>query len=249
MGLSNLVDRSLLELAWGFLPALLAAARVAGFVAVAPLFGPEVDWRFRAMLGVMIAAATAPLAASRVEILAAAAIPSAIVWEIAAGALIALPAALVMGAARQAGELVAAGAGFSMAATLDPASGEPLSPLGRLYGLIALAAFLALDGPLRLVTALVESYGGPTPRLDDSLVDRLCQMMTWALEIALQAAAPAAVAIVLSSAAVAWIGKVAPTSNMVVLAPAARMTIGLVIVILLLAVLAGSLHETWRQVL
>lgn len=249
MGVFGGPDQGILELAWGLTPALLACARVAGFVAVAPLFGPEVDWRFRVVLGVMIAAATAPLATTGVEILTAAALPGAIVWEIVAGALVALPAAVLLGAARQAGELVAAGSGLSAAALLDPASGETLSPLGQLHGLIALAAFLAFDGPLRLVSALVASFGGPTPTLDASLVERLCQTMTWALEITLQAAAPSALAIVLASATVAWLAKVAPGSSAIVLAPAARMVIGLVVVILFLAVLASTFHENWRNML
>ena len=60
--------------------------------------------------------------------------------------------------ARLAGELIAAPAGFSTAALFDPETGEEMTVLGRLYGWIALAVFLTLDGPLILVRALVESY-------------------------------------------------------------------------------------------
>lgn len=249
MGLFDGANPDLLESVWTLLPVVLASARAAGFVAVAPLFGPEVDWRFRVVFGAMIAAATAPLVAPRIEMVAAAAIPWAIVWEIAAGALVALPAALLLGAARQAGELAANGSGLGAAATLDPASGENLTPFGRLYGLVALAAFLAFDGPFRMVQALVASFDGPTPRLDSALVDTFCQTLTWALEITLQTAAPAALAIVLASAVMAWVGKVAPASSAIVVAPAARIIVGLVVVFLFLAVLADGLQENWRRIL
>ena len=55
-----------------------------------------------------------------------------------------------------AGELIAA-RGFSTAASSTETGGE-LTVLGSLYGWIALAVFLTLDGPLILVRALVESY-------------------------------------------------------------------------------------------
>ena len=57
-----------------------------------------------------------------------------------------------------AGELVAVQAGLSTSTLIDPESGEEIGPLGRLYGWIALIAFLGLGGPLILVKVLAESY-------------------------------------------------------------------------------------------
>ena len=54
--------------------------------------------------------------------------------------------------------MIAAPAGLSTAALFDPETGEETTVLGRLYGWMALAVFLALDGPLILVASLVESY-------------------------------------------------------------------------------------------
>src|SRR5205823_4880255 len=73
-------------------------------------------------------------------------------------AALGLSAALVVAGARQAGELVGAQAGFAPAALFDPEAGDEMTALGHLYGLVALGVFLALDGPLALVRALVESY-------------------------------------------------------------------------------------------
>ena len=53
---------------------------------------------------------------------------------------------------------MAAQAGLSTTTLFDPESGEELTPLGRLYGLVAMAAFLSLGGPLALVRALADSY-------------------------------------------------------------------------------------------
>ena len=75
------------------------------------------------------------------------------------GAALGWSAALIVAGARQAGELVGLQAGLSPAALLDPEAAEELTPLGHLYGLVALAVFLALDGPLApILCASVTAY-------------------------------------------------------------------------------------------
>ena len=69
-----------------------------------------------------------------------------------------MSAGLIVAGARQAGDLVAAQSGLSTASLFDPETGDDLTALGHLYGLIALVVFLAMDGPLVMVGALVESY-------------------------------------------------------------------------------------------
>src|SRR5690242_476555 len=78
--------------------------------------------------------------------------------EFAVGAALGWLAARVVAGARQAGEVVGLQAGLSPAALLDPEAGDEINALGQLYGLLALAVFLVLDGPLSLVGALADSY-------------------------------------------------------------------------------------------
>ena len=78
--------------------------------------------------------------------------------ELLVGGLLGLSAGLIVAGARQAGDLVAAQAGLSTAALFDPETGDELTALGHLYGLIAVAVFLAMDGPLVLIASLMESY-------------------------------------------------------------------------------------------
>ena len=93
--------------------------------------------------------------------------------------------------------------------------------LGRLYGWIALAVFLALDGPLVLVRALVESYQAiPAGRLliSQETAELAFGQVGRALELSLRAAAPPALALTLAGVVLGWLSRAAPSLPFVALA-------------------------------
>jgi len=239
---------ALVSVVW---PYLAAAARVLGFAAVAPWFGPGLDWRSRLVFALLLVAAVIPLAAAADRSSGGDPALAALLSELVTGGLLALPAALLLAGARQAGELVAAAAGFTTLAILEPEEGEPSTPLGRLHGLIALMAFLTLEGPLRLVAILAASFADPETHrlaLDHALVERLCALMRWSIELGVAAAAPALVAITIASMAVGWIARGRSGTNLF-FAPAVRIVAGLAFVALFLGVLATGFTSWWRVIL
>ena len=143
---------------------MLVLARVLGLAWTAPaLATPGLGGRFRLALAVLLCAVVLPVVGPSLAAAAPApadwaAVGRACLVEGLVGAALGWSAALIVAGARQAGELVGLQAGLSPAALLDPEAAEELTPLGHLYGLVALAVFLALDGPLALVNGLVESY-------------------------------------------------------------------------------------------
>jgi flagellar biosynthesis protein FliR len=137
---------------------------------------------------------------------------------------------------------------LSPAALLDPEAAEELTPLGHLYGLVALAVFLALDGPLALVDGLIESYrvlpvGGLT--LSDETARQAFGRLGAALELVLQAAAPTALALALAGVALGLLGRAAPSLPLVAISLPIRFAFGLALVVLGLAVLAATLAAAW----
>jgi flagellar biosynthesis protein FliR len=240
---------------WGWLTGqagvwALVLARVLGLCLTAPgLAVPELDWRFRLALAALLSALLAPVVGSGIE---APTGWSSAAWaglsELLAGGFIGWSAALVVAGARAAGDLVAAQAGLATATLIDPDSGEVVNPLGRLYGLLALAVFLALDGPLLLVRALVESYQTvPAGRM---LVSSETVMMAFAqvgrvLELALRAAAPPALALALAGIAVGWLGRAAPSLPFTALALPLRSLTGIALVLLSVAALAVTFASAW----
>src|SRR5262249_53451356 len=148
--------------------------------------------------------------------------------------------ALVVAAARQAGELVGLQAGLAPAALIDPEVSDELTPLGHLYGLVALGGFLALDGPLKLVGALVESYAivpaggvGLTGDLGlgQTAVEEAFARVAWALALVVRAAAPAALALVLAGLALGLVGRAAPGVGFLAGAFPVRSVLGLLAVL------------------
>ena len=147
-----------------------------------------------------------------------------------------------------AGELVAAQAGLSTAALFDPETGEEITVLGRLYGWIALAVFLALDGPLVLVGALVESYQAvPAGRLliSEGTAALAFAQVGHALEVALRAAAPAALALCLAGIVLGWLSRAASSLPFVALALPIRSVLGVVLILLSLGTLVTTLSGAW----
>jgi flagellar biosynthesis protein FliR len=230
----------------------LVLARTSGLCLTAPVLAvPELDFRFRLALAACLSAVLAPVVASGIE-------PptswSDAAWsglsELLAGGFIGWSAALVVAGARAAGDLVAAQAGLATATLIDPESGEFVNPLGRLYGWIALAVFLALGGPLLLVRALVESYQViPAGRLllAPEMVTTAFTQVGRILELALRAAAPPALALALAGIAVGWLGRAAPSLPFTALALPMRSLTGIALVLLSIAALAATFAAAWTK--
>lgn len=242
--------------------AALVFARTAGMAWSAPaLATPGLGARFRVLLALALGVVVAPAVLANSASEAVMGVPPwavlgrACLVEALVGAALGWSAALVVAGARQAGEIVGAQAGFSAAALFDPEAGDEMTAFGHLYGLVALALFLALDGPLTLVRALVESYrlvpaGGGTLSLSEPFAVDQALAFTFggvgqALALALRASAPVAVALALTGLALGLIGRAAPSLHRAALMMPIRAAIGLTLVLLGLAALAATLVSAW----
>jgi flagellar biosynthetic protein FliR len=229
----------------------LVAARVLGVCLTAPALAiPELDWRFRLVLALLLSTVLIPvLGPSIAPPLDLASAGWGLLLEVLTGGIIGWSAALIIAGARLAGELVSAQAGLSTASLFDPETGEEITVLGKLYGWIALAVFLALDGPLILVCALVDSYraipaGGLL--ISTATAELAFGQVGSALELSLRAAAPPALALTLAGVVLGWLSRAAPSLPFVALALPIRTVLGVVLVILSLATLVATLTSTWN---
>jgi flagellar biosynthesis protein FliR len=231
---------------------VLVLARVSGVCMTAPLtVVPGVDWHLRILLSLMLGVVLIPVLEPMIGSLPAG---PRVAWlalmELLVGGLLGLSAGLIVAAARQAGDLVAAQAGLSASALFDPETGEELTPLGHLYGLIALAVFLAMEGPLVLVGALVESYravpaGGLG--LNEGAVSQVFAQVGGALALSLRAAAPVAIALAVAGIVLGWIGRLAPAVPFLALSLPVRSMLGIVLILLSLGTLAVTLSQAWAS--
>jgi flagellar biosynthesis protein FliR len=225
-------------------------ARVLGLCLTAPALAiPELDWRFRLGATAVVGAVLVPVIEPSVEPpLNFSGTALLLTVEALVGGALGWSAALVIAGARQGGEIVAAHAGLSTATLVDPETGEEHTPLGRLFGWLALAVFLALDGPLMLIRALAESYKAiPAGRLAE--VPELSALafapIGRALELALKVAAPPALALVIATIVLGLLSRAAPSLPFIALTPPIRIALGIVVVALGLAALATTLSNVW----
>lgn len=230
--------------------AALVLARVLGLAWTAPsLASSGLDWRLRMVLVAILGGIIIPVVAG--EIVAPVgwgALGRVCLAEAAVGAALGWSAALVVAGARQAGEIVGAQSGLSPAALFDPDAGDEMTPLGHLYGLLALATFLALDGPIVLVKALIESYQvvpAGTASLSVETVSQAFSRVGQALALALRAAAPPALALALAGMALGLLGRAAPSLQLVTLSLPIRSALGLLLVGLGLLTLIATLSAAW----
>ena len=228
----------------------IVMARTLGLCLTAPVLAiPEMDWRVRFLLSLVLGAVLIPLLDSRIVAPSdGRSIAWALVLEVLTGAILGWWAALIIAGARMAGELVAAQAGLSTAALFDPVTGEEITGVGRLYGWIALAVFLALDGPMVLIGALVKSYEAvPAGRLLISMAtaELAFAHIGSALEVALCAAAPPALALCLTGIVLGWLGRAASSLPFVALALPLRSVIGIMVIMLSLGTLLATLCGAW----
>jgi flagellar biosynthesis protein FliR len=229
---------------------ILVLARIGGVCMTAPMAAaPGVDRRLRIVLALGLGLVLLPVLEPMVSVPP---VGPAIAWmaalELLVGALLGWAAGLIVAGARQAGDLVAAQAGLSASVFLDPEAGAELTPLGHLYGLVALGVFLSLNGPLVLVGALVESYRtipAGSLMVDDGTVTRTFTQLGGALLLTLQAAAPVAIALALAGLVLGWIGRLAPGIPLLALSLPARAILGIVLVFLGLATLVSTLSRSW----
>jgi len=237
---------------WGI--AALPAGRILGLAWTAPgLSTAGLGGRARFVLVIVLTACVAPgLHISIPATIDVVELARLFVIEVAVGALFGVSAGLIVAAARQGGELVGAQAGLSAAALINPETGGGMTPMGHLYGMLALGVFVALDGPLQIVTSITRSYaaipvGGLS--LSETSVGDLFFHVASALALALRAAAPAVLALMVAGLALGIMAKTAPSFQFMNFSLAVRAVAGLVIVLAGLVPLATMLATAWQLVL
>ena len=230
----------------------LIFARTLGVCWLAPAFStPAFGARLRFLLAGWLTAAIAPMVAdgpaSSRDIQGWA---LALFGEAATGGILGISAALIVAGAKGAGEIVGAQAGLSAAALFDPEAVDGLTPTGHLYGLLALSVFLALDGPLRVVRALIESYeawpiGGVL--LSSETAVNLFGRVGDTLALALRAAAPTAAALTMAGLVLALMARAAPSLPFSAMSLPIRSALGLFLIALGLVALVATFAAVWRE--
>lgn len=137
---------------------LLAMGRVTGLCLLAPVFSSNVvSARVRVGLIVVLTLVLAPLVHGSVDPLSGAGI-AALAGQVLIGAAVGFVLRLVFEAVALGGELVSQAMSLGFASVADPQSGASSTVLSQFYLLLVTLLFVVMDGHLRLIALLADSF-------------------------------------------------------------------------------------------
>lgn len=211
---------------------VLVAIRLTGLILIAPVFSARtIPARIRTAILLVLTVLLQPAALGAVPNLAAVALtPQACAGELLVGFALGMSAALFVGGAEVAGELMSAQIGLSGAAIFDPLSGGQTSALGQFTSLFAVTLLLALNAHLVMLDAIAESFhrlpvGGALHLADACRL--LVREASVLFVLGVRFAAPIIGVIILANAALAVLGRAVPQLNVLSVAFPVQIGLGL----------------------
>lgn len=231
----------------------LAAARLAGLLALAPPFNHRrVPLLVRVGLGFALAGLAWSAVAAAPPPPAAGAIALALraVGELTVGLLMGFIGQLFAAAATFAGEVVGTQMGFGLARVFDPGQGAQVTVVTHLFDLLVLLLFLTLNGHLIVIIAAVESFRLiplATWSLSPAILESLFPLVGRIFGLGLALAAPTLGAVFLANLVLVLIARSIPQINILLVGFPLMITVGLLVLLLNLdltgALLAGEVNR------
>jgi flagellar biosynthetic protein FliR len=210
---------------------VLLGLRMGGLVLVAPVFSAKpIQPMLRVGILVLLTVLLQPIARTTAAAGAAINFESA-VSETLIGFAIGLGAALIIGAADHAGELIAIQIGLSGAALLDPLTDQQGPALGQFTSLFALTLMLALNGHLAMIDALATSARLMPIGASLNLAGGARAMVAMGGQLfglGLRFAGPVIAMVLIANVALAILGRAAPQLNIMSVAFPIQIGVGLV---------------------
>jgi len=196
----------------------LVLARVTPLFLLAPLFSSKMlPMRVRGILAVGLAMGLTPLALHGQQVPSQPfALAGLLVEELLVGLAFSFAVGAVFAAVDAAGHLIDTQSGFSFGATVDPINGNQGGIMTTVYGLVGTAVFIAIGGDAWTVRGLARTFAlvplARGPRLS-SLVAGIEQAFASIFVSALEVAAPALLALLITDAAFGMVSRVVPQLN------------------------------------
>lgn len=230
----------------GAMPAvLLFGTRVTGLLLVAPALATRpVPMKVRTGLLVLLVALLLPVVRTPAGLMAT---PATILGEAIVGFTIGLGAALIVGAAELAGELLAIQVGLQGSAIMDPMSAQQSTAVGQFLNLFAIALLLTLNLHVVMLDALRASVDrvpvGGALAITEGLW-AILGTVTTLFVLGLRFAAPVIALVLLLNVALAMLSRAAPQLQILALAFPLQILAGLAALIALVPIL-GSWFLGW----
>ncbi|WP_130619365.1 flagellar biosynthetic protein FliR [Dyella amyloliquefaciens] len=240
----NSVDYAQIQHLLGSL--LWAMGRVGGLCLLAPVFGDKVVPQ-RIRLGVMLILAfvLAPLAPTAIDLMSADGVAT-MASQVLIGASVGFVLKLAFEAVSLGGQLVGQSMSLGFAETVDPRGGGSSPVLSQFYLLMVTLLFLAMDGHLRLIALLADSFRTLPPGRAVIDGNGLHAVVAFAVHLfggAVRVALPAMTSLLMVNIGFAAISRAAPSMNLFAVGFPITVTLGFVALWLSLRSVPGAFES------
>jgi flagellar biosynthesis protein FliR len=222
----------------------LVLARVAPLFVLAPLFSsPMIPARIRSVIAIALSIGLTGVAIHGQTIPTD---PMTVAAMLAEGFLVGLAFAFAVGAliagVQAAGAIVDLAAGFSFGATVDPINGNQGGTMQQLYGLVGIAMFIAIGGDAWTLRGLARTFDlvplTKGPRIGPLLAGTE-QAFSSIFVSAIEVAAPALLALLVTDIAFGMVSRVVPQLNVFAVGFPMKVGVSLLVVSASLPFLGG----------
>ena len=231
---------------------ILVLVRVSGIIATAPVFGSSnIPPQIKVVLSLMLALILYPF------------IPLITVYpdrpdhyimliasEMLIGLVLGIIARFLFAAVEFAGTVIGFQMGLGMAMVFDPQSQEQISIVGKFENITATLIFLAMDGHLIVLQALVRSYSVLPPggaSISRPLVENLTELSASVFVIGLQIVAPLIVALFLANAIVGLLARSVPQIQVFVVGFPLTLMLGFLFLFFGMPFFAQAVHQMFEK--
>jgi len=217
--------------------------RVSGLCLVAPVFSSTViPARIRVGVVVVLSLVLAPLAPTTIDPLSGAGVAT-LAGQVVIGAMVGFVLKLVFEAVSFGGELVGQSMSLGFAEVVNPQAGGSSNVLSQFYLLLVTLLFLAMDGHLRLIALLADSFHSLPPGVSAINANGLHAVVGFAAELfsgAVRVALPAMTSLLVVNIGFAAISRAAPSMNLFAVGFPITVSLGFIALWLALRSLPGA---------
>jgi flagellar biosynthesis protein FliR len=197
----------------------LVLTRVSGLVVTAPIFGGSgIPGQIRALLAFAVAVLVFPSQWG-----AAVDVPANLLGylllvggELLVGLVLGLGVTILFSGIQLAGQIIGQLGGLSLAEVFNPGFDTDVPLLSQLFHVFALAIFVAIGGHRLVMGGLLDTFAQMPPgqaALSPTVTAGLTQLLSASFELGIRAAAPATVALLLSTMVLGIVSRTLPQLN------------------------------------
>jgi flagellar biosynthesis protein FliR len=228
----------------------LALARMAGLMIAAPIFSSQAIPRLvRVYLVLAMTAAVFPLVLPRIRPdLTLGGAVAGMFGEFALCAALGLGANVMLLATQLTGTIIEQQSGVAISQLIDPMTEAPTSVLGQMYFIIAGLIFLAIGGERELVRTLLESFAQVPVmsfRPDATTCGMLIDLLTRSFALGVRLAAPAIIALLLTSVAIGFLARTVPQLNVMSVGFSIKIFIAIIVLLGTLPLASTALEDAF----